>query len=244
VSRLRSTFWKSRQQVGARLKSLLFTQGLIEEDDKTRLSKQWLMQKLSEIDKEVYPSDFQYAVKTYKEEWDHLTNKVKEIEDHLKNQAKSEKAIHQIYTSVPGIGLIHARQLANELGDMSQFRNEKQLFSYTGLTPSEYSSGEHVRQGHISRQGRSVLRKILVEASWVAITKDPCLRKIYDRISRKSGGKRAIIGVARRLVGRIRSCLLSGKLYEIDIIEKKKENTENDINTINKKSISQEKVAA
>lgn len=206
------------------LKSLLFTQELIEGYDKTRVSKNWLMDKPSEIEEKSYPSEFIYTVKFYIEEWKHLTEKIKEIEKHLKIQAESDKAIHQIYQSVPGIGPIHGRQLANELGDMSQFRNEKQLFSYTGLTPSEYSSGEHVRQGHISRQGRSVFRKILVEAAWVAITKDPCLRKIYDRISRKSGGKRAIIGVARRLVGRMRFCLLSGKLYEINIIEKKKKN--------------------
>lgn len=58
----------------------------------------------------------------------------------------------------------------------------------------------------------------------MAVNCESCIRqgeaiKIY--ITRKSGGKRAIIGVARRLVGRIRSCLLSGKLYQIDIIEKK-----------------------
>lgn len=244
VSRLRSTFWKSRQQVGARLKSLLFTQGLIEENNHTRLSKNWIRNKLLDIKEKSYPSDFIYTVETYIEEWEHLTEKIKEIEKRLKIQGESEKNIHQIYQSVPGIGLIHARQLANELGNMSQFRNEKQLFSYTGLTPSEYSSGAHVRLGHISHQGRSVLRKILVEASWVAITKDPCLCKIYDRISHKSGGKRAIVGVARRLVGRIRSCLLSGKLYEIDIIKKKKEHEESDIKTKDEKFIVQEKVAA
>src|SRR5260221_1165625 len=173
----------------------------------------------------------------YKEYWNHLTEKIKKIENRLKIQEESEKDIHQIYTSVPGIGLVHASQLVNELGDMSQFRNEKQLFSYTGLTPSEYSSGEHVRQGHISRQGRAVLRKILVEASWVAIAKDPCLREIYDRISSKCGVKRAIIGVARRLVGRMRSCLLSGKLFGIVIMKKKKENAESDTKSTNKKSI-------
>jgi len=133
-------------------------------------------------------------------------------------------------------------QLANELGDMSQFRNEKQLFSYTGLTPSEFSSGEHVRQGHISRQGRSVLRNILIEAAWVGIGKDPSLRAVYDRISHRRGGKRAIVGVARRLVGRTRSCLLNGKLYVINT--SKKEHTKHDINTENEEFIVQEKVAA
>lgn len=242
VSRLRSNFWKSRQQVGARLKSLLFTQSLIDGDDKTRVSKNWIVDKLLEIEEEGCSDDFSYTVKMYIEEWEHLTEKIKEIEKRLKAQGESEKTIHQIYMSVPGIGLIHARQLANELGDMSQFQNEKQLFSYTGLTPSEYSSGEHVRQGHISRQGRSVLRKILIEASWVAITKDPNLRAIYDKISHKRGGKRAIIAVARRLVGRIRSCLLSGKPYEIN--KTTQENTKYDIDIKDKSFIVQEKVAA
>lgn len=154
----------------------------------------------------------------YAEEWESLTEKMKEIQGQLKNQVECENELHLIYESVPGIGLIYARELANELGDMSQFRNEKQLFSYTGLTPREYSSGDHIRQGHITRQGRPVLRKILVEASWIAITKDPSLREIYNRLSHR-GGKRAIVGVARRLVERIRSCLLNGTFYEINSLK-------------------------
>lgn len=217
VSRLRTTFWKARTRVGTQLKSLLFTQGLIDPFDCTRVCKKWITEKFLEIEAGNYPKEFCYAAKAYAEEWETLTKKIQEIQNQLKIQAISEIDIHQIYESVPGIGLIHARQLANELGDMSQFSNEKKLFSYTGLTPSEYSSGEHIRQGHITRQGRSVFRKILIEAAWVAITKDPWLRQVYDRLSHHRGGKRAIVGVARRLVGRIRSCLLNGKLYEISV---------------------------
>jgi transposase len=214
VSRLRANFWQLRQQVGAKFKSLLFTQGLIKGNDDTRISQKWINQKLQEIENGIYSKDFLYSSKFYAKEWEDLTEKLKEILKQFKIQAEGEKSIQAIYESVPGIGLIHARELANELGDMRQFRNEKKLFSYTGLTPSEYSSGEHVRQGHISRQGRPILRKILVEASWTAITKDPGLREVYNRLSHR-GGKRAIVGVARRLVGRIRSCLLNGTLYEI-----------------------------
>jgi transposase len=214
VSRLRKNFWQLRQRVGGQLKSLLFTQGLIKGNDDTKICQKWITEKLSEIEKGNYPKYFFYSVKRYAKEWEDLTEKIKEILGELKIQAEGERSIQTIYESVPGIGLIHARELANELGDMRQFRNEKKLFSYTGLTPSEYSSGEHVCQGHISRQGRPVLRKILVEASWVAINKDPSLREVYNRLSHR-GGKRAIVGVARRLVGRIRSCLLNGILYEI-----------------------------
>ena len=222
VSRLRMNFWQYRTRAGSQLKSLLFTQGLIDGNDNTRICQKWIIKKLLEIEKGNYPEDFFYSAKKYAEEWESITEKMKEIQVQFKIQADSEKSIHQIYESVPGIGLIHARELANELGDMSQFSNEKKLFSYTGLTPSEHSSGEYVRQGHMSRQGRSVLRKILIEASWVAIAKDPSLRIVYDRLSHR-GGKRAIVGVARRLIGRIRSCLLSGKLYEINITKKEDE---------------------
>ena len=106
--------------------------------------------------------------------------------------------------------------LANELEDMKQFTNEKQLFSFTGLTPREYSSGEHKRQGHITRQGRSILRKTLLLAAWVAIKKDSALLKIFERISKTAGKKRAIIAIARRLIGRIRSCFINGCLYELN----------------------------
>lgn len=221
VTRLRAKFCRNRVRVGIQFKSLLFTQGLINGDDDTKICQTWITKKLLEIEEGNYPREFYYTASYYAEEWKSLTLKTKDIEKQLRIQSESEKELQMIYESVPGVGLIHGRELANELGNMKQFRNEKQLFSYTGLTPSEYSSGEHIRQGHISRQGKSLLRSILVEAAWIAIKKDPSLRAVYDRIASRRGGKRAIVGVARRLVGRIRSCLMNGNLYEINTIKKK-----------------------
>jgi transposase len=95
-------------------------------------------------------------------------------------------------------------------------RSYQQLFSYLGFTPVEYSSGQHVRQGHMSRQGRSLLRHIFIESAWVAIQKDPKLKKIYQRIADTRGGKRAIVGVARRLAGYLRTCVQLGAFYEFN----------------------------
>ena len=147
--------------------------------------------------------------------WLQLTAKIKEIEEQMASQAKKDEFLEIVYLSVPGIGKTSARVLANELGDTLQFNNERQLFNYVGLTPSEHSSGDHTRQGHITRQGKAIVRKILVQAAWKAIGIDPALQAIYDRISQKAGGKRAIIGIARRLIGRIRSCFRTGTLYSI-----------------------------
>lgn len=215
ITRLRSNILRLRHQVSQQFKALLFTQGLIDMDDDTVLSQTWLLQKLCEVEKAGYSEDFYYSLTQYANEWLHLTKHMKDIEARLKIQAAQEEGLQFIYESVPGIGPVHGRQLANELGDMKQFRNEKSLFSFTGLTPSEHSSGEHTRQGHITRQGNSVLRRIFIEAAWIAVYRDPSLEEIFNRLSKNRGKKRAIVGVARRLAGRIRSCVLTGALYEI-----------------------------
>ena len=98
---------------------------------------------------------------------------------------------------------------------MIQFKNERQLFSYTGLTPSEYSSGESIRRGHISRQGNSRVRAILVEIAWRAIKKDKALAKFFERLYPRTGKKRAIVAVARKLIGRIRAAFRQGQSYLI-----------------------------
>jgi transposase len=219
VTRLRTNILRLRHRVGQQFKSLLFTQGLIDSDDDTKLCKNWLLHKLSEVKEKGLPEEFYYCLNEYSTEWLGLTKRLAEITLKLKNQVKNDISLHTIYDSAPGIGLIHARELANELGDMKQFKNEKSLFSYTGLTPSEYSSGEHKRQGHITRQGKSRLRKILIEAAWKGIYQDPNLMEIFERLSGERGKKRAIVAVARRLIGRIRSCVLNGTLYKIKLTQ-------------------------
>lgn len=215
VSRLRSALMRKRLRAGQQIKALLFTQGLIEGEDDTILCGRWLVEKLEEVKKAKFSEDFCFTLNHYAQQWQYLTQCVRDVEKRLKVQSQEDSGLQAIYESVPGIGPIHARQLANELGDMKQFKNEKRLFSYTGLTPSEHSSGEHVWQGHISRQGNPELRHILVEAAWVAIGKDPSLQEIMDKIAHTRGKKRAIVGIARRLIARIRSCVLNGAFYEI-----------------------------
>jgi transposase len=219
VTRLRATTMKLRIQIGNQLKSLLYTQGLVALDDDTVVREKWIVKKITQIKAAGFSEDFIFTVEQYQNQWVQLNNQLKEIKKRMDIQAKSDRSLQDIYESVPGVGCIHARQLINELGDMKQFKNMRKLFSFTGLTPCEYSSGENIRHGNISRQGNPMLRKILVESAWVAIKRDPNLKAVFDRIAHTRGKKRAIVAVARNLVGRIRSCVLSGCLYEIKLIE-------------------------
>ena len=152
------------------------------------------------------------------DQWRFATRQLLEVRRLLREQAKAQAALETVYRSVPGIGEVVARTLATELGDMTRFANERALFSYTGLTPSEYSSGAAIRRGHMSRQGVSRLRHVLVETAWRALSGDPILQAMFDRIAATRGKQRAIVAIARRLIGRIRACFRHGTTYAVGTV--------------------------
>jgi transposase len=199
---------------------LLHQYGLIKADDERKISLKWI----KELEALELSPGLKFALSQHCSLWQHISIKIKEIDNEISNQAQTDGPAEVIYRSVPGIGSTSARVLANELGDMAQFNNERQLFSYIGLTPSEHSSGEHIRQGHITRQGRPLLRKILVQVAWKAIKIDNNLKKAYEQLSKRVGGRRAIVAIARKIIGRIRACFRTGELYRIEEIKKEKVN--------------------
>lgn len=223
VTRLRETFSRQRSRFACQLKSLLFQHGLIRADDKKKISAKWIkaLESLS------LSPGLKYALDQYVAMWRAMDEKVKEIDREIANQAQQDNAVEVIYRSVPGIGVTSARILANEVEDTLQFSNERKLFSYIGLTPSEYSSGEHIRQGHITRHGKSILRKVLIQAAWRAVSLDRSLEEIFQGLASRVGKKKAIIGIARRLMGRIRACFRTGELYRIKKSQNEKHQEEN-----------------
>jgi transposase len=65
-----------------------------------------------------------------------------------------------------GVEFIAAVTLVAELGDLTRFAHPKQLMSYLGLVPSEYSTGESRVQGKITKTGNDHARRILIESAW------------------------------------------------------------------------------
>jgi transposase len=54
---------------------------------------------------------------------------------------------------------------------------------------------------------------VLIESAWVAIRKDPDLATAFERIAHRAGEKRAIVAIARKLVGRIRAVIRTQRRY-------------------------------
>lgn len=102
--------------------------------------------------------------------------------------------------AIPGIGFLSAATIVTEIWDVGRFSSPDRLCSWAGITPSEHSSDEHTRRGHISKQGSRWLRWILVEAAARPGLQDPSLRRLHDRIEHRRGTKIARVALARRLL--------------------------------------------
>lgn len=65
-----------------------------------------------------------------------------------------------------GVATRTALGLLAEIGDFRRFRSARELMSFLGLTPSEYSSGPQRHRGHITKTGNQHARRLLIEAAW------------------------------------------------------------------------------
>jgi transposase len=148
----------------------------------------------------------------------HLIEAIRGLEIKLKKMRQKETYAPavQILASAYGIGELSAITIWLEIGgNIQRFNNSRQWCSYLGLTPAEYSSGEHIRRGRITRCGNNRIRSLLVEGSWIAIRHDQQLREFYERLRSRCGGKRAIVAVARKMACRLRRMLLDGQEYRV-----------------------------
>jgi transposase len=118
----------------------------------------------------------------------------RELEQLVKNDA-----ISRTLMTMPGVGIITASAIRAEVGDFTRFDSGEKLASYAGLVPSQRSSGQSVRMGHITKQGPTVLRYTMVECAYRVRSHHP-LYAFYDRLAPKVGKKKARIALARKML--------------------------------------------
>ena len=126
-----------------------------------------------------------------------------ELLDQAVSKAAEENEKAKLLMTQPGIGPVTSLAYVLTMGDVSRFPRGKQVASYLGLIPREYSSGGHQRLGSISKQGNRFMRMMLVEAAQVAVRCDPGLRNEYlHRCHTKPKGV-AKVAAARKLAIRL-----------------------------------------
>jgi transposase len=132
-----------------------------------------------------------------------LERQVSDVERFIDQTVATDSVFQQqleLLQSVPGIGRLTALTILVETGDLTRFDTTDQLGAYAGLTPRVRQSANTVHHGHISKMGPPILRWILCQAAWVAVKCDEQARRLWVRISRKAGAKRAIVALARKLL--------------------------------------------
>jgi transposase len=105
-----------------------------------------------------------------------------------------------------GLGELSVALIDREIVAWDRFERRQQVASYTGMVPSESSSGGHRQQGSITKQGHHTLRHLLIEAAWRLVRFQPgyCRVKKWQHVlgDPRAGGarrKKAIVALARQL---------------------------------------------
>jgi transposase len=151
---------------------------------------------------------------------EHYAKQLDELGSMLKEFAKKaphrEKEARAVLKTVPGVGAVTIEVVLSELGDITRFRNAKTVCAYAGLAPIvRQSGGKKAKDLAISKEGSGLLRWVLVEASWRMVHTSPKWRRVFERISKRAGGKRAIVAVARKLLCVVYAMLRTMTPYRI-----------------------------
>lgn len=144
---------------------------------------------------------------------DRLTPTIAELSTAVEQEAERCPEAKRLRTH-PGVGSLTALAFVLIIGRAERFQCGKQIASYLGLVPSEESSGDRRRLGHITKQGSSLLRFLLVEAAQVTVRSDPAWRSKYFHLAMRRGRKIAKIAMARRLAVRLYWMWRKGWDYE------------------------------
>jgi transposase len=90
------------------------------------------------------------------------------IDRAVESAPAEKKAVIEALQALRGVAKLTAVTIVTEVGTFQRFRKPTELMAYTGLVPSEYSSGGRQAKGRITRTGNAHLRHVLGETAWHA----------------------------------------------------------------------------
>jgi transposase len=144
---------------------------------------------------------------------DRLNPTIAELSQAIEQEVESCPEAKRLMTH-PGVCPVTALAFVLIIGTAERFQCGKQITSYLGLAPLEESSGNRRRLGHITKQGSSILRFLLVEAAQASARSLPEWRSKYFHLTMRRGRKIAKVAMARRLAVRLFWMMRQGWDYQ------------------------------
>lgn len=173
---------------------------------------------LMELNEDVYLSIncLLNAYKTVSQEILKIDNRVEVITE--------EDEDVQLLKTIPGVGAVTAMTFKLEIDDPIRFKQSRSVGAYIGMVPKQYSSGEVVKQGAISKTGSGELRTLLCQSAMCMMynTKSWSRPKLFGlKIKKKHGHKKAIVALGRKLAVIMHRMLIERKPFEAGNVEQK-----------------------
>lgn len=151
------------------------------------------------------------------EELDEYAMRLKRIDEALVKFAEkapmAEKEARAVLATMPGVGAVTIDVVLAELGDPRRFRSQRKAVAFAGLAPGIRQSAGKSKQLSISKEGSPLLRWALVQAAWRVVRYTRRWRVPYEKLKARCGAKKAIVAIARRLLGVMVSMLNKGEAY-------------------------------
>jgi transposase len=152
-----------------------------------------------------------------------LNRQINEADAELEKIVREDEVVRRLCTA-PGVGPVTATTFAATIDDATRFGAAKQVRSYLGLVPREYSSGERRHRGRISKAGGGRARTLLVEAAWALLRWRSAKNEVpYDwavRIAARRGRARACVALARKLAGILYAMWRDGTEFDPQAIKR------------------------
>jgi transposase len=199
---LRQLLWHRHRLVQMRTRIMNQLQALAMNEGQRRKKKLWSAAGRAQLEKLPLAVWASRRRKDLLELLDRMNPPIAELTRAVEQEARKRPEVQRLVTH-PGVGPITALAFVLIIGTPERFPCGKQIGSYVGLIPAEDSSAGQQRLGHISKQGSSLLRFLLVEAAQAAARCDADWRRRYMHLVMRRQRNIAKVAMARRLAVRL-----------------------------------------
>ncbi len=162
------------------------------------------------------PNEAKLGIESILKSYQAIHEEIKKMDKALNEICKKDPEA-QLLMTAPGVGMIVALTYKADLGDPSRFEKSESVGAYYGMTPRQYSSGETVRLGKVSKNGSKDVRWLLTEAGVVLLTRCKIwspLRAWGVKLMKKVGLKKAAMAVGRKLAVIMHRMLITGESFK------------------------------
>jgi len=195
LTQTRDTLVKLRTSLKNKVNNILSAHGINLEKEALSSEK-----KLNEVLAMKFDPMVKIELEVIVEEIRSLNQKVAKLEKTIAEEGSKLEG-HKNLTSIKGIGPLTGSILLSVIGDINDFEDEGKLAAYFGIVPRVSRSNQTGHSGRITKRGSKLGRTALVQCALVAQRYSPYLKQYYEKIKTRRGTGKAIIALARKLLG-------------------------------------------